>query len=212
MKKIFFDLDGTIVDFSDRYFFLYSYLLKKYGQKALPRRSYLHLKRNRISEEQILSRTVEKVEVIQKIIKERLLKIENNDYLRYDKFIPGAEKTLARLSRNFELFLVSNRKDEKNFLREAERLGLRRFFRELMLYPQGKGQPYLRRAEAISRKSPGEDALIVGDTEDDIRSAKRLGLTSIAVLSGIRTRSFLEKLNPDYIIKSVNQIFSVLER
>ena len=47
---------------------------------------------------------------------------------------------------------------------------------------------------------------MVGDTEADILMAKKLGLTSIAVSSGIRSRNFLANLDPDYIITGVEKL------
>jgi len=49
----------------------------------------------------------------------------------------------------------------------------------------------------------------VGDNITDVLAAKNAGVKSIAVLSGHATRKELEEINPDFIIPTLQDIFSV---
>ena len=52
---------------------------------------------------------------------------------------------------------------------------------------------------------------MIGDTEMDILAAKNAGVRSVAVTWGNRTREFLEKYQPDYIVNSPVQLESLLK-
>ena len=52
---------------------------------------------------------------------------------------------------------------------------------------------------------------MIGDTEMDILAAKNAGVKSVAVTWGNRTREFLEKYQPDYIVNSPVELESLLK-
>ncbi len=73
------------------------------------------------------------------------------------------------------------------------------------------GEAYADKAGGIVKACkhiniPPKESAFVGDTEIDIRSAKKAGCVSIAVLCGMGTKRFLEKENPDYIFRDVSEI------
>lgn len=200
--NLFFDFDGTIIDVSDRLYFLYRDLMIKYHQKPLPKKAYFNLKRNNISEERIIQKVTKKQTIVKSILRERQLKIEDKQYLGYDRLIPGAEKVLAKLSPNFDLFLITNRKNKQNFFQEVRRLRVEKYFQKLIASDN--------KFESIFKESPARNDIIIGDTEDDIQTGKKLGLTTIAVLSGMRSKKTLIQPKPDYIIDDIKQIFEVV--
>jgi phosphoglycolate phosphatase-like HAD superfamily hydrolase len=51
---------------------------------------------------------------------------------------------------------------------------------------------------------------VTGDTEEDISAARELDLTSVCVLSGLRSRGFLRDQQPDYLIDSVARLPALL--
>jgi phosphoglycolate phosphatase-like HAD superfamily hydrolase len=55
-----------------------------------------------------------------------------------------------------------------------------------------------------------EQFVIVGDTEDEIKAARKLGGISIAVLSGVRNKKLLSSYEPAYIIKDIRQVMSII--
>ena len=52
------------------------------------------------------------------------------------------------------------------------------------------------------------DHIVIGDTETDIIAGNELGLKTIAVLNGIRTKELLLKSNPDFICNSVEDLLN----
>ena len=55
--KYFFDLDGTILDISKRYYFIYYDIIKKFGGVPLPKCVYWDYKRNKTPDDVILKRS-----------------------------------------------------------------------------------------------------------------------------------------------------------
>jgi len=54
-------------------------------------------------------------------------------------------------------------------------------------------------------------ALMVGDSEPDIMTAKNSGIKSIAVTYGYRSRKELIRLKPDYLINDLTELKSIVE-
>ena len=54
-----------------------------------------------------------------------------------------------------------------------------------------------------------QDALMVGDSHIDITSAKRAGVTSAGAAWGTLSRELLVKAEPDYILESPSELFSL---
>jgi phosphoglycolate phosphatase len=54
--------------------------------------------------------------------------------------------------------------------------------------------------------------MIIGDTESDVKAGQILGLRTVAVTCGIRTKEFLQALNPDHIIDSMPQLLPIVAR
>jgi phosphoglycolate phosphatase-like HAD superfamily hydrolase len=96
---------------------------------------------------------------------------------------------------------------------QLDALELRPFFEAVLV-----GSPLSGVASAVKagllRQSrwlrPG--ALIVGDTEVDIRAGKAVGIKTVAVLSGIRSRAALEAEAPDAIVDDLHGLDDILFR
>ena len=56
---------------------------------------------------------------------------------------------------------------------------------------------------ALSELPPATDTWMIGDTEADIAAAKKYGIKVIAVDSGIRDRTQLERYQPNYYLPSL---------
>lgn len=55
-------------------------------------------------------------------------------------------------------------------------------------------------------------AIVVGDSEMDIKPCKQLGVKVVAVTTGIRTEEELAKFNPDFIIRSLKELPDLVQR
>ena len=76
-------------------------------------------------------------------------------------------------------------------------LGLNNVFRDIIIAGKDKTKYYSK----VSNLK-----LIVGDTENDIDAANTLGITSVAVLSGIRDADIIRLSCPGFIEESVASI------
>jgi phosphoglycolate phosphatase len=56
-----------------------------------------------------------------------------------------------------------------------------------------------------------EDALVVGDSEMDIKPSKDLGVKVVAISSGIRTAEELKAYSPDYLISSISELKEIVK-
>ncbi len=56
-----------------------------------------------------------------------------------------------------------------------------------------------------------DEAIVVGDSEMDIRPSKELGVRVAAVATGIRSADFLCSLEPDYLIGSLSELIAIVD-
>ena len=77
----------------------------------------------------------------------------------------------------------------------------------------GSSCAWLAKAKSIKRnRKPGIKALIIGDTEIDIRAAKAAGIKSLAIGCGIRAKKLLIKEKPDFFISGSRGISKTINR
>lgn len=209
----FFDLDGPLLDVSPRYVALHHHLLAVVGIGGMGTEEYWGRKRARVPEERILEELGASAHAPD-YIRRRLELIETPDYLAYDRCWPWVEKILTDLAARHDLVLVTVRSHRAALLEEFERLGLTRFFREILSVPsQGHVdrqkaaliEDYLRR----HRRSP-DGSWMVGDTESDIDAGRLVGLYTAGVLCGIRDREHLAAARPDVLLDDIRALPQVL--
>ena len=67
----------------------------------------------------------------------------------------------------------------------------------------------IKQNKEIKSKIDKSRVFFVGDNISDILTAKNAGVKSIAVLSGHSTREELEAVSPDFILPTLEDIFSI---
>lgn len=204
--KIFFDLDGTLIDVSKRHYKVYSEIVTEFGGRPLHKDRYWSLKRAKTGWPELLAQSGLKTDTQHDFLEAFIARIEDPAYLELDTLLPETEETLRAASRSHTCYLVSLRRNKQNLLDEVQRLGIGTYFAEILsAHSESDGSD--KKTELMKHKlEPNETALVVGDTEADIKAGKTLGLTTVAVLSGIRSDAFLAKLAPDFIITGVEDL------
>ncbi len=212
MKRIYFDLDGPIIDVAPKFYQIYTDLFGKAGFPTLSSAEYWDCKRRRVPEPQIVALTAPP-EFIEPYMRDRIAVIENIEYLRHDGIIDGAIAVLSNLRRQHELVLVTLRNRRANLMWELDYFDLKKYFSAILTREDNHGDHKVK-IELIREytQSPQAAGMIIGDTESDIRAGQELGLRTVAVTCGIRTKELLQALNPDYIIDSMNQLLPIVER
>lgn len=210
MKYLFFDLDGPILDVSEKFYRIYSDIMRRFGYPVLPKSEYWRLKRTRTPIPAIVERTAP-AHFVEQYVEERLRVIESVEYLKYDAVHEGVMSLLKQLGQRLPLVLVTLRNKRAALDWELEHLALRPCFQEVLTMEDNHGD-YTIKVRLIQDFLKGEQPVgtLIGDTEADIKAAQTLGLRSVGVSFGIRERSYLEALKPDYIVDDVPQLLELL--
>lgn len=137
------------------------------------------------------------------------IEIEKEAYLRYDQIHFGAKDALGELAKYYNIVIVTRRNNADGVKRQIEKYGLNSLISSLLVIPQGK----VTKAEIISaRFLVGANDIFVGDTEDDIISGLELGIETIFVLSGIRSKWIVSKLKAVDKVTIINDISEIRVR
>lgn len=208
---IFFDLDGPILDVSEKYYRVYSDILSQNGFKVLSKTEYWNAKRRKISEIEILQKSSAEP-LIEIYLYERKILIESDSYLIYDKLQDGALHVLETLCKKHKLILVTLRTYPEQLHKQLSYLNIKKYFVTVLssgeeTHPRWKIKYNLIK-NFINGKMSDENILI-GDTETDVLAGKELGCKTIAILNGIRTKELLLESNPDIIFKSIEDLLKL---
>src|SRR6185295_3662628 len=204
--SIFLDLDGPLLDVSERYHRLHSDLVLARGGQPLGREGYWLAKRDRIPETEILIRSGLAPEVAAEVAAARLREIESHDYLRLDRPWPWTIPTLTSLAGLAPLVLVTARSHPDRVAWQLEHLDLSGHFTRVVA---GRGDESLQ-AKAHLLRTEGfttfTGSVIVGDTEVDLASGRSLGLVTIALACGIRSPALLSAWAPDLLLEDLRHL------
>jgi phosphoglycolate phosphatase len=198
-KSLFIDLDGPILDVSQRHFRICADILTMLGSRPLVNKhaTYWRMKRNGDSLGVIL-RKFFKSPVDEAVFSYYWLqRIEQLEYLRLDRVPHFARTQLPKLRERFDLVLVTLRQCRETLnaqLKELQLLDL--FCCILSRSPLDSGSWELKRDLIASSGLLSLPAWIIGDSEVDILAGKALGMKTIAMLSGIRSSAALKEANP----------------
>lgn len=213
---LFFDLDGPILDVSEKYYRAYVDSMQNLGCTFLAKNDYWNLKRSKVPDAEILKKT--SVEgLVEKYQRLRNDRIETDPYLALDNVWKDLYKTYDILFRMHSAVLVTLRTYPEKLQEELRNLDIERWFTRVLVCRGRYLSKWQMKAAAIleSKMLDSEnvrDCIFVGDTETDILAGKELGMTTIGVTFGIRTRDIIEQAGPDMIFDYPNDFSWYLSR
>ena len=179
---VFCDLDGTLLEDKQRHYECYKAIVKKYGGNCIQLDEYWNDKRNKVKRTVLLEKTGFQG-TYDDYLSEWLALIETPEFLKYETLKPDTLSFLEWLRDNSEhIVLTTQRRNRKNLLGQLEKLGISGYFEEV-----ASGD---HKTDILDGKY-NKDSLVIGDTEADEETAKRLGCTFIAVTSGLRNEKYL---------------------
>lgn len=203
--KIFCDLDGTLIDVSVRHYKVYCDVVELFSGSQLSRDKYWSHKRNKNTWEDILKISKISEKSKDNFLQEFIKKIEDPIYLSYDELFEGAVETLKYFSKSNNCYLVSLRRNQANLKEQLVKLDIDSYFKKV-LSGHSENDGYDVKIELIKNELTDEENIIIGDTEADIITGKKLNMITVATLSGLRDSQFLSNLEPDYMIDTIADI------
>ncbi|MEK6848364.1 MAG: HAD family hydrolase [Nanoarchaeota archaeon] len=201
-----FDLDNTLVYSEKAHFMSYAHALKKVLNTSYPYKKMICLF-GRPHEEivKILTKNASKSEI--KKIMELHDSILVKKYYSMSKPIPGINKTLFSLKKDYSLALLSNcsQKNAKAILKGAKiPISL---FSIIIGYDNVKHSKPAPDMMLLAEKKLNTRCLfMIGDSPYDLIAAKKAHIDRIAVLTGHYALSVLKKEKPHFILNSVNNL------
>jgi len=209
ITTVLFDFDGTLVQLNLDFPKLYqeAYLLiEKYDVDITPCRDLFLIELEEAITASLQRNNPEKAKRFQKEMRGFLRKREIAA-AKKAKVVPGASQALEELKkRGLKIGIITRN------CKEAVEIGLGKndFTYDLLLTRDDirpvKPEPHsLERALKVL-KSKAEETIMVGDHPIDIRVGKKVGVKTVAVLSGKKTKEDFKNLKPDLIIPTVNNL------
>jgi phosphoglycolate phosphatase len=193
MSKIFFDLDGTLIDSKQRLYSLFKELTPK---SNLTFDEYWQLKSSKIDHRAILTEKFGYTEELFVDFEKKWLNlIETKKYLEMDSVFIGVQDSLNELKQNFTLNLITARQSVEMVHWQLKNTGLYNFFDNIFVTEHKASKESL----ILQYCSISNIDYYVGDTGYDILTGKKCGLKTIAVSYGFLSREKLLEYNPDFI-------------
>jgi phosphoglycolate phosphatase len=232
---VFCDFDGPIVDVSTRYYSTYRLALanlqKDFGSNEiaaltpLSQEEFWQMKRNRMPDIEIAGKSGLPPAVIDFFLGQVSEIVNHSDLLYQDKIQPGVSWALNLLSsKGAQLILVTlrDRDQAQGILEEA---GLLHLFTGIFGTKAQAEAAYVNSIEHKTRLlrcaaaahwpleiRDRQPAWMIGDTEADIWAGRNLGINTIALTCGIRSREYLQQQSPSFILDDLISASSYLLR
>lgn len=207
---IFLDLDGPIIDVSEKYYRVYVDILSRHNVPVLSKEEYWQAKREKTPDEVILKNTG--FFCVESYRKERKDLIESDRYLLYDRLQDGALDVLNTLCRKHELVLVTLRSHPDQLKKELQYLHLDKYFAAVLTSPTETSPRWGVKVSLIKKYLDGKmitGGVMIGDTETDILAGNSLGCRTIGVLNGIRSRRLFKEAQPTYLVETIRHVLNL---
>jgi phosphoglycolate phosphatase-like HAD superfamily hydrolase len=217
-----FDIDGPIIDVSDRYYRAYLESLKGYDinkDKVLSKEAFWILKQNRISELEIglmVGLSLKEAKSSGDTRKDLNFKFEN---LYFDKLFDDVIKTFDYLKSNYISYFVVTLRSRKELNFAIKQFKLNKYLDEDYIFPfdedtkvqndiQGKYSLIYNGMNKLALNSL--DTWVIGDSDTDIHAGRlaRCGKV-IGISRGMRSKEQLQILQPDYIVNNLSEVLSL---
>lgn len=190
---LYIDLDGTLIDVRKRHYLVFMFVCTsvKGGDISITPAEYWEKKREGFSDVDVLSQLGIDISEDDYIVGKKKL-IESPFLLAEDRLFEFTTMTLSELKRLAHLILISQRANPYYSLQEIRNLGIDWFFDKICFAPSGSYRKHEPLLDHVTNHLPSKQVLI-GDTEADFVAAEALGIESMLVDSGARSRVYLRR-------------------
>jgi len=198
--NIFLDFDGTLLDISAKYNSIYSSIREKFN---LPSVDYWGMRRNGTNFKNTLNQLGLPDTSLENFRHDWELKVEEIEFLKKDSLFSGVKERLRFLSQENRLILCTARTNRDNLEIQLSMLGIAVVIDLVLLtgHKVGKGETLIEFYSANENLSASND-WIVGDSTEDIKAGRLVGIKTCGVLSGLGSESDLKYAGASVILSS----------
>lgn len=218
VKNIVFDFDGVLVNSKRMYVELIKKALEENGLKV----SFKKINEKLIPSikgtiEKVLPKNIANREKVIKKMERRVIELTSTEGLGYISLCDGAVTTLKNLKeKDNMIFLLSN--SHSSFINKAlGSFGLNLYFDEVITLDSGfqSKDDALRYLSKMENVTPA-DIVYIGDTENDVKLARRTGCKIVIIFNGISwdfpNKQKILDINPDFIIDKLYDLPSLIRK
>ena len=205
--KIIFDLDGTLINSQRR---LYNLFIELTRAKNFSYNKYWKIKRERVTQRDFLVKYLGYSENQVSDFRDKWKQVveEEKRVLSEDYLVEGIQYVIEKLSKNNELYIVTNRQKENLANKEVDLLFDKCYFDKVWATEQK-----ISKADLIRRNiSFDKGDCLVGDTGEDVKTAQELGIHSIAVSWGVLSENVLRGYKSDFLIENVVELLESIKQ
>ena len=199
------DLDGTLLDTSARYYAVYQLIAESLQIHPLAFSGYWRKRRCGLSNIEVLMQQGLPVKDRTQAEEIWLRLIESPEMLKKDRLFPGVGRWLKTWNGKVAFVLATMRSDELAAKAQLTELGLSGCFRRILVL-RHKTDPVAVKANAVSGIKCEKIFAWIGDSEVDMRAARRIGAQALGVTSGIRNVEVLLSAGATEVFKLVTNI------
>lgn len=204
--NIVFDLDGTLIDSSER---LYRLFQKLIPESKFTKSEYWRLKRDKINHETILNRFFPMYD-FDNFEKEWMKKIEDGFYLHMDRLYDDTIIVLEKLGKIHDMTLLTSRQNRIMLYEELEWMGIRKYFKTILVTEQKiTKEKLLSGILSGNRLMKADRDLFISDMGADILAGRNMGYKTVGISHGFMSRRRLEEYEPDYLIDELSEILHI---
>jgi phosphoglycolate phosphatase len=204
--NVIFDLDGTLIDSSERMYRLFCDLVP---QCELTKEGYWDLKRDKINHKQLLAMKYPNVDY-ELFNKEWMNRIELEEYLLLDTTYHDTIEVLNFLSSKSNLYLLTARQLKLNLYNQLTRLGIIGFFKKIFVTENKYSKEELLFKEYIMNNQQNCNDFFVSDMGKDIELGNKLGFKTVAITHGFMNGMRLKEYSPNYIINNLVELKTLI--
>jgi phosphoglycolate phosphatase-like HAD superfamily hydrolase len=197
---IYIDLDGTILDISERYINLFSKITGLSHNNGI---EFWECKKKGMSTKDILSNYGFSLNQ-QGDFKNAWFKlVEKDNYLIFDKVFPDVQNLLELTYRSENIVICTARQNKDFVFKQLKNLKILNFFAGVLVTEKTLTKEFLIRNYRIVENSNSYDLdWFIGDTFEDMETGFDLGINTCAVLTGLTPiEKFKEARNQPTLIK-----------
>lgn len=199
-RRIYLDFDGTLINSQGRLYRLFKELCPECD---LTEDEYNAVKRSRVSQKALLKDKYGYTdEQVADFHRAWMDKVEEKERVETDFPCAGVTTFLEKLLKTNDLYLVTNRQKKDLVRFQIEKFGWTAFFKDLLV-TEGKAS----KAELIRfAVTPMPCDVLIGDTGEDVKCARELGVHAVAVAWGILNKDVLSEYDPDFIAERIEDL------